>query len=168
MTTSSANPQVEAIRTRVRENYAELNQFIDGPLASLDPNKLYQSPDGTEWTIMQNLAHIVEFMSYWADEAAKLVDTPGQSFGRTMEHEGRVRAIREHGTDKLEQLRTQLPESYAHLQHVLSVLTDRDLTLTGRHSKFGERDLAWFIDEFITQHLANHVAQLKACLTTIE
>ncbi|MDQ2716227.1 MAG: DinB family protein [Chloroflexota bacterium] len=168
MTTSSENLRVAAIRTQVREDYAELNQFIQGPLAGLDPNKLYQSPDGTEWTIMQNLAHIVEFMPYWADEAAKLVATPGQNFGRTMEHEGRVHAIREHGTDNLEELRARLPASYAHLQRVLGTLTDGDLTLTGRHSKFGERDLAWFIDEFITRHLANHVAQLKACLNTIE
>ena len=62
MTTSSTNPNVEAIRLSVHRSCSELVQLIDGPLAALEPDKLYKSPAENEWSIMQNLAHIVEFM----------------------------------------------------------------------------------------------------------
>lgn len=159
-----SNPRIEDIRRQLRTSYDELNHLIEGPLSHSDPNQLYRSPGGEEWTVMENLAHIVEFLPYWADEIAKLVAQPGQSFGRTMQHEGRLHAIQEHGHDNLQEARTALPASYAHMDRVLSSLQDSDLELTGRHTKFGERKLAWFIEEFVTHHLANHVEQLKACL----
>ncbi len=168
MTTSSANPNVEAIRLSVQKSYAELNQLIDGPIASLERDKLYKSPAANEWTIMHNLAHIVEFMPYWADEIEKLVATPGQNFGRTQQHEGRLRAISEHGTDSLEQIRAALPGSYARLEEVLGNLKDSDLELTGHHPKVGEKSLGWFIENFVTQHLIDHLEQIKVCLAGVE
>src|SRR5579859_1689329 len=101
MSTASANPNVEAIRLSTQKSYTELNRLIAGALAALEPNKLYKVPVEGEWTIMQNLAHILEFMPYWAHEVEKLVAAPGQNFGRTMQHEGRLRAINEHGGDNL-------------------------------------------------------------------
>jgi len=158
------NPRIEEIRRTVRLSYDELNHLIEGPLAKLDPNQLYRSPGGDEWTIMENVAHIVEFMLYWSDEAAKLVAKPGQNFGRTMQHEGRIDAIREHGTDSLQQAKAALPGSYEHLDHILSSIKDSDLELTGHHAKLGNKTLGWFIEEFIMRHLAGHIEQMKACL----
>lgn len=168
MTAASSNPKTETIRNQVRTSYAELNQLLDGPLATLDQDKLYQVPVEGEWTIMQNLAHIVEFMPYWAGEIEKLVARPGQKFGRIMQDEGRLGAIREHANDNLEHLRASLPDSYTRLQQVLGRLTDDNLTLTGQHSKFGERPLEWFISDFVTDHLAAHIIQIKGDLASVE
>jgi uncharacterized damage-inducible protein DinB len=168
MNTAPANPNMEAIRLSVQKSYTELNQLIDGPLASLDSAKLYQPPVENEWSIMQNLAHVVEIMPYWANEIEKLVARPGQNFGRTMQHEGRLQAIREHGSDSLERMKAALPGSYTRLQEVLSKLTDSDLELTGTHPRYGEKSLDWFIEEFVTQHLINHVEQIRICLAAVE
>jgi hypothetical protein len=168
MTTSSANPNVEAIRLSVQHSYDELNQLIDGPLARLDPAKLYKAPAGNEWSIMQNLAHIVEIMPYWANEIEKLVAHPGQNFGRTQQHEGRLKAISEHGGDSLEQIKAALPGSYARLQEVLGNLKDSDLELTGVHPRFGEKSLDWFIEDFVTGHLIAHVEQIRSALNAVE
>src|SRR5437667_5605533 len=164
MSTIPANPKVEAIREKVQNSYAELHQLIGGPLASIDASKLYQSPAENEWTIMQNLSHIVEFMPYWAGEIEKLVAAPGQNFGRTMQDEGRMRAVNEHGRDSLAQIKEALPGSYLRLEEVLGGLKDSDLELTGRHVKFGEQLLGWFMEEFVTGHLSGHVEQVKMCL----
>src|SRR6266581_2963700 len=93
MSTTPANPKVEAIRLSVQKSYAELNQLIDGPLAKLDTSKLYEVPAENEWTIMQILAHIVELMPYWAGEIEKLLAAPGENFGRTQQDERRLQAI---------------------------------------------------------------------------
>src|SRR5215471_6417615 len=119
MTISMNDPKVEEIRRSVQSSYDELDRLITERLAALDPAKLYQQPAENEWTIMESLAHIVEFMPYWANEIEKLVAAPGQKFGHTMQDAGRLRAINEHGSDDLEQLRTALPGSYARLAQVL-------------------------------------------------
>lgn len=161
---TTSNPKIEAIRQSIRSSYDALNQLIDGPLAALEPEKLYRAPAPGEWTVMENIAHIIEFMPFWADEAAKLVAAPGQPFGRTHQHEGRTRAIREHGSDSLAQAKAALPASYAHLDQVLSTLKDSDLELTGLHPHYGEKKLEWFIAEFITDHFANHIQQMQEAL----
>ena len=167
MSTTPANPNVEAIRENVRNSYAELHQLIDGPLASLDTSKLYQSPAENEWTIMQNLAHIVEFMPYWAGEIEKLVAEPGRNFGRTAQDEGRLQGISEHATDSQEEIKAALPVSYARLDGVLGNLKDSDLELTGKHVRYGEKPLGWFIEDVVTDHLSGHVEQIKRCLELV-
>lgn len=165
---TTTNPKVAAIREQVQRSYAELNELLDGPIATRYASKLYQTPTENEWTIMESLAHIVELMPYWGDEAAQLVAQPGKNFGRTLQHEGRLTALRDHGHDTLAQARAALPGSYAHLVEVLSHLRDSDLELTGHHVKFGERTLEWFVNEFITKHLHDHVVQLRECLAAVE
>jgi hypothetical protein len=167
MFTTPANPNVEAIRENVRNSYAELHQLIDGPLASLDMSKLYQSPAENEWTIMQNLAHIVEFIPYWAGEIEKLVAEPGRNFGRTAQDEGRLRGISEHAKDSLASIKAALPVSYARLDEVLGNLKDNDLELTGKHVRYGEKPLGWFVEDVVTDHLSGHVEQIKRCLELV-
>jgi hypothetical protein len=158
-----SNPRVEEIRRRIRVAYNELNQLLDGPIASMDTARIYRSPEPGEWTIMESLAHIIEFLPYWGDEIAKLVAHPGQRFGRTRNDEGRLRALAEHGTDSLAQARAALPESYEHLDKILRQLQDSDLELTGHHPTMGERNLGWFIDEYVAKHLEDHIVQIKSC-----
>ncbi len=168
MSTLPANSEVEAILLSVQKSYSELHELIDGPLARLEPEKLYKSPAEDEWTIMQNLAHIVEFMPYWANEIEKLVAKPGQNFGRTAKQEARLQAIRDHSRDTLAQIRDALPGGYARLEEVLGNLKDGDLKLTGHHVTYGEKSLDWFIEEFVTRHLVNHLEQIKGCLAAVE
>ncbi len=156
-----ANPEVDAIRENVRHSFTALNQLIDGPLANLDTSKLYQSPSENEWTIMQNLAHVMEFMPYWAGEIEKLVGEPGKNFGRTAQDERRLRGISEHEKDDLSRTKAALLVSYTRLDEVLGSLKDSDLALTGKHPKYGEKSLEWFIEEFVTGHLSGHVEQIK-------
>ncbi len=161
---TTKNTKIEAIRQSIQCSYYELNRLIAGPLLQLESEKLYQPPAPGEWTHMENIAHIIEFMPYWADEIAKLVAQPSQNFGRTAQDEGRLKAIAEHSTSTLAQAAAILPDSYARLDRVLSTLQDEDLQLMGQHSKFGEKRLEWFIEEFVTQHLANHLQQMKEAL----
>ena len=168
MTTSTSNPKVEEIRRSVQSSYNELNQLIADQLVPLDPAKLYQRPTDDEWTIMENLAHIVEFMPYWASEIEKLVAAPGQNFGRTAQDARRLQAISEHGSDSREQIRAALPSSYTRLEQVLGKLKDSDLALVGHHSRFGDQTLEWFIEDFVTHHLTSHLEQVRRCLADVK
>jgi uncharacterized damage-inducible protein DinB len=166
MTTLPANSEskITAIRRSIQASYAALCQLIDGPLASVAPEKLYQPPAENEWSIMQNLAHTVEFLTYWANEVEKLIAHPGQNFGRTMQDAGRLQGISERAHNTLQQIKEALPTSYARMEQVLGNLKESDLDLTAYHVKFGECSLDWFIHEFITKHFSDHVEQIRACL----
>ena len=165
---NSGDPMIEEIRTDTWRSYEGLIDFVNGSLEQLEPEKLYASPGGDEWTIMENLAHIVEFMPYWANEIAALVAQPGKSFGRAQQHEGRLNAIREHSHDSLDQIRAALPASYARLDEVLASLKDSDLEITGMHVRFGEKSLGWFIEEFVTGHLRAHLEQMGQAIEELE
>jgi len=167
MSATPANPKIETIRESVQRSYAELNQLVDGPLAKLDTRKLYKVPAENEWTIMQILAHVVEFMPYWAGEIEKLLAAPGQNFGRTAQDERRLKAIIEHETDSLQQIKAALPGSYSRLEAVLGKLKDTDLELTGQHVRYGEKSLEWVVEEFESRHLSGHVEQIKRCLEAV-
>jgi hypothetical protein len=167
MTTLPANPKVETIREHVRNSNATLHQLIDGPLARVDASKPYQSPAENEWTIMQNLSHIVEFMPYWAGEIEKLIAEPGCEFGRTPDDVGRLHGISEHALDSLSRIKATLPGSYARLDQVLGRMKDSDLELSGKHVRYGEKPLDWLIEEFITNHLSGHVEQIKKCIELV-
>jgi uncharacterized damage-inducible protein DinB len=164
MNVSPSNPKVATIRQDVQQSYDALNQLIDGPLSQLPSDKLYQSPGNNEWTIMENLAHIVEFMPYWGNEIARLVAQPGQNFGRVQQDERRLKAIRDHAHDSLPQIKALLPASHARLQEVLASLQDSDLQLTAVHSRYGEKPLEWFMEDFVTSHLRAHLVQMRAAL----
>jgi hypothetical protein len=163
----NTSSRVEAIRDHVHTSYNALLQLVDGPLTALTPEKLYVAPSPGEWSIMQNLAHVVEIMPYWGNEIAKAVREPGQKFGRTAEDVDRLRALDEHGTDTLTEAKAALPGSYARLDQVLATLQNSDLDLKALHKKYGERTIDWFIDEFVTSHLAAHVEQIRACLAAV-
>ncbi len=167
MTISPSNPRIAAIQQDVQQSYDALNRLIDGPLAQIPSEKLYESPGNDEWTIMENLAHIVEFMPYWGDQIAKLVAHPGQNFGRVQQDERRLKEIRDHAHDSLTQIKVLLPPSYARLQAVLASLRDSDLELTGVHSRYGEKPLAWFMEDFVTGHLRAHLTQMRAALDAL-
>ncbi len=80
MAMSTQNPNVQIIRQSVTSLYTELNRLIEERLMHLLTEKLYATLIENEWTIMESLAHIIEFMHYWADESAKLVAQPGKNF----------------------------------------------------------------------------------------
>ncbi len=167
MTATETNPKVAQIRLSVQQSSASIVQLLEGPLAALDTQQLYAAPTADDWSIMQNLAHILEFMPYWGSEIAKLIANPGQKFGRTINDERRLRFIEEHKRDSLSQILSAFPASYAQLEEVLATLTDDDLALTGLHPRYGEKSLAWFINEFVCQHLIDHEKQLQACVAAV-
>lgn len=167
MTTAPTNPKIAAIRQDVETSYGELNRLIDGPLAALPPEKLYQPPAENEWTIMENLAHIVEIMPYWASQMELLVAEPGRNFGRIATDERRLKEITDHAHDSLRQIKSMLPGSYARLQEALARLKDSDLEITGHHVRYSDQTLEWFIEAFVTGHLRAHNEQIKAAIQTI-
>ena len=50
---------------------------------------------------------------------------------------------------------------------MLGSLQDSDLELTGKHVRYGEKPLGWFIEDVVTDHLSGHEEQIKRCLELV-
>jgi len=53
------------------------------------------------------------------------------------------------------------------LDEALRSLKDSDLELTGRHVRYGEKPLDWFLEDVVTNHLSGHVEQIKRGLELV-
>jgi uncharacterized damage-inducible protein DinB len=129
-------------------------------LAQLPPEALYQHPDPDEWSIMENLAHVGEFYTFWGSEVRKLQQQPGCNFGRTIDDERRLAGIRAHANDTLDQIEPYLRTSFDELMATLTGLTDADLQKVGHHQRLGDRTMEYYIKHFLIDHLSDHLAQL--------
>jgi hypothetical protein len=70
-------------------------------LAEVDPALLYEAPGPGEWTVMELLAHTVEFLRYWPPVVVGIAAEPRRSFGRGLDDSDRTGYVLAHGGDPL-------------------------------------------------------------------
>ena len=81
-----------AAAEEIRTGVAQLTAW----LAEVDPAVLYEAPSPGEWTVMELLAHTVEFLRYWPPVMAGIAAEPGLPFGRGLDDADRTGYILAH------------------------------------------------------------------------
>jgi uncharacterized damage-inducible protein DinB len=153
------------------EPHNEVQDFIEAlsrlygelraALAEISPAVLYTQPASGGWTLMEDLAHVAEMLGYWSGEIDRFVRQPGASFGRVASNPERIRFIESHAHDPLEQITALLDQGQAAALALLRRLQPADLEISGQHVKFGEQTTRQAIQEWLIDHLSEHVQQLK-------
>src|SRR6266851_8900796 len=77
-------------------------------LAEVDPALLYEAPSSGEWTVMELLAHTVEFLRYWPPVMVGIAAESGLSFGRGLDDSNRTGYVLAHGGDPLRSMVQEL------------------------------------------------------------
>ncbi len=112
---------------------------------------------------MKILAHVAEFVPYWADQALTLASGPeGAAFGRTHDDPQRIAAVTEHATDALDTAIDRVERGLARAATVLAAIPSDGWTRKGRHSRRGEMSVAEIVESFMLGHLEEHAHQLDA------
>jgi uncharacterized damage-inducible protein DinB len=125
---------------------------------------LYQAPAAGEWPVMSTLAHVAEMLPYWAHQAERIAQAPGEPFGRLHDDPGRLGAIEQHGHDAAEVVRDGLQASLAEAVQTLRALPETALTSSGEHPRRGPMQVHELIDAFMVEHVEEHVQQIDAAL----
>ncbi len=156
----------------------EYSQEIDNGLRSIiedtrtygasDEANMYIRPAAEEWSVIEDLAHVVEFPPYWTKEMLKIVKAPGQPFGRVTEDAGRIAAVTNHAQDDLTTVLNRLEAIRAKTIELLLTINDEEWGKTGVHPTRGEMNLHTIMERFITTHLREHVEQAKAALQVVK
>lgn len=136
-------------------------------LAELDPALLYQAPSPGEWTVMELLAHTVEFLRYWPHVMVGIAAEPGRSFGRGLDDSDRTGYVLAHGGDALGSMLQELSAASEEAQATLAIIPALAWGATGVHIAWGELPLPQIVQRVLTGHLAAHHAQARAAYDTV-
>ena len=131
-------------------------------LAEVDPALLYEAPSPGEWTVMELLAHTVEFLRYWPPVMVGIAAEPGLSFGRGLDDSDRTGYVLAHGGDPLGVMVQELNAAGEEARATLAAIPVVGWRATGVHMTWGELTLPEIVQRVLTRHLAGHFAQAKA------
>jgi hypothetical protein len=133
-----------------------------------DLANMYVKPSEEDWSVMEDLAHVVEFPPYWTKEMLKVIKNPGTPFGRTHADADRIAAINAHAQDDLETTLERLENARKETVEMLLTINDEEWEKTGVHSTRGVMNLHQIMERFITSHLGEHVQQAKDALQAVK
>ena len=136
-------------------------------LAEVDPALLHEAPSPGEWTVMELLAHTVEFLRYWPRVMVGIAAEPGLSFGRGLDDSDRTGYVLAHGGDSLRSMVQELSVAGEGAQTTLAAIPAVGWEATGVHMDWGEVALPQIVQRVLTGHLAAHCAQAKAAYDTV-
>lgn len=146
---------------------ASLRQAVEALLGlaeGIPSERLYAAPGGDDWSLMQVLAHVTEFLPYWASQAREVAarTRDNQPFGRTHDDPDRIKAVEDQARASLATMRDMLNTSLATCTALLEAIPADGWQRTGRHARRGEMSVAQFVDDFLVSHLDEHLAQAEA------
>jgi uncharacterized damage-inducible protein DinB len=147
-----------AMLAEMRESQQAFLTVLD----SAEPSLLYARPDPEGWTLAEVLVHIAEARTFFADETAKVIETPGAVMGRTIDHPGRLQNVAENGQNPPDLMRHKLIASHQRVAELVATLSDAQLQITGEHAKYGTQTLGHFIQHFLVENDQAHVRQAQA------
>ena len=142
---------------------AELIQWLRG----VDAELLYRAPASSEWTVMELLAHMTEFLRHWANEAAAVAAEPGRTFGRGEDDAERTGWVAAHGADPLDVMTQALIAAGDYARARLLVIPASGWAAVGVHPTLGAIALPDMVSRVLTDHLADHVDQARAAYAAL-
>ncbi|HEY7349159.1 MAG TPA: DinB family protein [Ktedonobacterales bacterium] len=155
---ASSTGDLERFIEELNRLYGELR----ASLAEISPARLAVQPASGGWTPLEDLAHVAEMFGYWSGEIDRFQRQPGAAFGRVASNPERVRFIEAHAHDTPEQMAALLESGYGTALALLQRLRPADLETTGQHVKYGAQTVRQAIQQWLIDHLDEHVEQLKA------
>jgi DinB superfamily len=149
--------QSQLLSERMKATHLQLQQDV----AALELDAPIQPREG-EWSAGEVLAHVPEFLRYWAGEVERLKKQPGAGFGRSKQDPARVGWVADRGALPLRALIEDLNSAVDDAVASVASLTDADLQQTGVHFHRGRMTVLDVVVTFLVEHLEEHQLQLRA------
>lgn len=149
--------KVSDLEQTLRRSHLKLDEIA----RFVEPHNLHWKADESTWSVAQILAHVAEFEHFFTQDVLNLRENPGAKFGRTMEHEKRLEAVRLTGAETLDPLLLGIEQSKQETLAMLASLSEEQLQIEGTNPKFGTRTIEWEVEHFITEHVQKHIEQIE-------
>jgi hypothetical protein len=153
---SEVTQRLEAVEQRLAQHAA-----VPAPTGLTEPD-----PGDTErWEAGQVWGHLAEFMPYWLDQLAKVVNQYGGTpvpFGRTKADAARLEGIAKGLGVPIGDQMASVGQAIAMARNYLAQLTPEQWEAMGLHARRGEMGVPDIVRTFMVDHLEEHADQLDA------
>ena len=165
MTTSTADNSAETQARRLETVAEQLTTLLRRPEVA---QRLRSAPSENEWSAMQILAHMVEMIPYWLHHYQTLIAATGAPphFGRSLDAPDRLAGAARGVTGNAEELFGQLTDEVRAAAQAIRQMLPAERAKNGIHDRLGLMTVADAIELFIVAHAEDHLAQVRATLST--
>lgn len=120
-------------------------------------------PSPEVWSILDNLAHIEEFIPFWVGEIHAMLAQPPQPWGRDQTHAGRLAAVRDTSGRDLAELLAHIRTEAAGASGYLRSLDEAqlDIEAPSRNPRWAIKPVSFVVDNLLVKHLADHREQIQ-------
>jgi uncharacterized damage-inducible protein DinB len=153
-------------QTRANVAADRLTKTSDEILAEVErlPAELiHWVPGEGVWTVMDNLCHVREFVTFWTGQALQIVRRPDALWGRDHTDTDRLAAVTNTAANQLDAVVADIREAVRRSAATLRTLSDEDLAAeaTSRNPKWGRKPASFVIEELIVHHVEKHKGQIR-------
>lgn len=115
------------------------------------------------WSILDNLAHIEEFVPFWIGEVREMLARPPRPWGRDQGHAGRLAAVRDTSARDLAELLGNIRTASASAAAYLRSLDDAqfDTEAMSRNPRWATKPVSFVVDTLLVKHLSDHRGQIQ-------
>ena len=141
----------------------ETTQQIHDLVRPLPREVLLWRPAPEVWSILDNLAHIAEFIPFWVGEIHAMLARPPQPWGRDQRHAGRLAAVRDTSGRDLLDLLASIHAAAADAARFLRSLDEAqlDIEAVSRNPRWALKPVSFVVDILLVKHLADHRDQIQ-------
>ncbi len=141
----------------------ETTQQIHDLVRPLPREVLLWRPAPEVWSILDNLAHIAEFIPFWVGEIHAMLARPPQPWGRDQSHAGRLAAVRDTSGRDLLDLLASIHAAAADAARFLRSLDEAqlDIEAVSRNPRWALKPVSFVVDILLVKHLADHRDQIQ-------
>jgi uncharacterized damage-inducible protein DinB len=139
---------IDQILTEVQQLPAELIRWV---------------PAAGVWTVMDNLCHIREFVTFWTGETLRIVRQPAELWGRDHTDTGRLAAVANTAAYSLDQVVSDIRSAVRLSAETLKGLSDEALAreATSKNARWGVKPASFVVEELLVHHAAKHQGQIR-------
>jgi uncharacterized damage-inducible protein DinB len=153
-------------QTRASVAADRLTKTADEILAEvqrLPAELIHWVPGEGVWTVMDNLCHMREFVTFWTGETLRIVRKPGEPWGRDHTDTARLAAVTNTAANRLDAVVADIREAIRRSAETLRTLSDEDLAVeaTSKNPRWGTKPAAFVIDELLVHHVEKHQGQIR-------
>ncbi|HZG84562.1 DinB family protein [Paenibacillus sp.] len=149
----------------VKDSILSIQQTTDQIVRTcerLPQEVLLWKPSEEKWSVMEVLCHVEEVVPYWLAELQETIESPQRSWGRGLQHEGRLAAVAvAHERNASEVLRN-ITNSKRQVEDVLGAISEDELGIEAesRNPRFGTKPLSFIVEHLLKEHLVTHYQQI--------
>ena len=147
-------------------NLLTSNDELIGSLDWMSDDAWSRHPSADEWSVAEIIGHVIELEVYWAQQAARLAETPGCELGRSLEDPGRLAGPKSGLDLSAREARLRLAQAGEQAAGILRKIPDAAWSTKGKAGS-GETTVGEIVRQRLVEHVRVHLEQATAALAAV-